>query len=245
MRNDGFIEIWDLVRFRLRDTIGPFPGGLEHLAMFDPRGRILGFYTKAGSSFLDLATREVVYKRTGWLRFFSPEGEAFVGSDGAMIRLNLDRGRAEIAPQFRSSEWGCLSTDGALLASTDDYSLTFRLWSWNPLKLMAELKGHAAVVSAAAFSHDNRTLASGDTSGVVKLWNVATRKELLTLERQVNAIAQLQFSPDDKTLAVSTSAGESMTITLYHAAGDAPPRVAEVAPVKTTQLDQVQPERPR
>ena len=110
---------------------------------------------------------------------------------------------------------------------------------------MAELKGHAAGVSAAAFSHDNRTLASGDTSGVVKLWNVATGKELLTLEQQVNGIGQLQFSPDGKTLAVNTSAGETMTITLYHTAKDLTARIAEVAPAKTTQLDKVQPDRPR
>jgi eukaryotic-like serine/threonine-protein kinase len=245
MRNDGFIEIWDLVRFRLRDTIGPVPGGLERLAMFDPRGRILSFYTKAGSSFLDLATHEVIYKATGSSRFFSPEGEAFVGAD-SMIRVNLNRRRAEIAPQFRWSEFGFFSADGALLASTDHFSLTFRLWSWNPLKLMAELKGHAAVVNAAAFSRDNQTLASGDVSGVVKLWNVATGKELLTLEQQVNGIAQLQFSPDDKkTLAVNTRAGETMTITLYHTAEDLTACVAEVAPAKTTKLDKVQPDRPR
>ena len=246
MRNDGFIEIWDLVRFRLRDTIGPIPGGLEHLAMFHPRGRILGFYTKAGSSFLDLATHEIIYKLPGTLRFYSPEGEAFVDGPNSMIRLNLDRGQEEIAPQLGPGECCFFSSDGALLASLDRVSRSVGLWSCNPLKLMAELKGHAAVVHAAAFSRDNQTLASGDVSGVVKFWNVATGKELLTLERYSSGIAQLQFSPDDKTLAaLCTNSGESVTITLYHTAEDLTARVAEVAPAKTTQLDKVQPDRPR
>ena len=38
--------------------------------------------------------------------------------------------------------------------------------------------------------------------------------------------------PDNKTLAVSSLAGESVTITLYHAAADAPSRVAEIAKLR-------------
>jgi len=249
MKKDGFIEIWDLVRWRLRDTIGPIPGGLEHLAKFDPRERILCFTTtNDGLNFLDLSTHEIIYKHDRSLRFFSPEGEAFVDGPSTMIRLNIDRRQAEITPQFGTTEYGSFSADGTLLASANLKSPSLKLWSWNPLKLIVELKGHDAIVPAAAFSHDNQTLATGDTSGVVKLWNVATGKELLTLGRHTNEIAQIQFSPDDRTLVVSSYAakwGEAMTITLYHTAEDTAPRAEKVAPSAATRLDKVQPDRPR
>ena len=192
--------------------------------MFDPRGRILGFHTKAGSNFLDLSTHEVIYKQTGWLRFFFPKGEAFV-DDGSMTRLDRDRRRAEVTPEIGGSgPGGFFSADETLLATFDRPSgRSFKLWSWNPPKLKTELKGHEAIVSAAAFSHDKRTLASGDESGVVKLWNVATGKDLVALEQHTSRVAQIQFSPDDKTVAVCSGAakpGGTATIALWQTAED-------------------------
>ena len=137
MRNDGFIEVWDLDRFRLRDTIEPIPGGLEHLGQFDPRGRIINLLTKNGCLFLDLSTHKIIDKQAGWFLFFSPEGGGFVATSGGVMKLNLDRGQAEVMPEFMNTEHGSFWRMGlSWLCPTA--SRLFKLWSWRPLKLMAD-----------------------------------------------------------------------------------------------------------
>ena len=69
------------------------------------------------------------------------------------------------------------------------------------------LDGHPVGVNVMAFSPDGRTLATGDTTGLVKLWNVATLRPRATL-RGINPGAQsLVFSPDGSRLATLVDLG--------------------------------------
>src|SRR5262249_55198497 len=55
------------------------------------------------------------------------------------------------------------------------------LWDLATGDARISLKGHAARISALAFSGDGRGLATADERGAVKLWEVATGRERATL----------------------------------------------------------------
>jgi WD40 repeat protein len=74
---------------------------------------------------------------------------------------------------------------------------------------LASLPGHSGFVWGAAFSPDNRRLATGGTSAqeAVKLWDLATHRELLTLQGEGELFAHIAFSPDASTLMVTSFVG--------------------------------------
>jgi WD40 repeat protein len=77
------------------------------------------------------------------------------------------------------------------------------------------LKGHTAIVSAAAFSPDGKTIASGSNDKSIKLWDVATGKNTSTFKGSSDFIKSVAFSPDGKTLA---SAEFHRTIRIWNVA---------------------------
>ena len=119
---DGVIAIWDLLRWRLRDTIGPIPGleprGVFH-PMFDPTERIVALHMGDFSNFLDLSKHKIICKQRAWLRAFSPEGEAILEGPGSMFRLNLESMRVDSIPALIAKLTSCTfsSADGTLLVT--------------------------------------------------------------------------------------------------------------------------------
>src|SRR5262249_1357976 len=81
----------------------------------------------------------------------------------------------------------------------------------------ASLTGHSAPVSAAAFSRDGKTLATGSFDKSVKLWDVAGRKQKTNLipdefnPAANEVILSLAYSPDGRILATG---GWSPTVKL-------------------------------
>lgn len=57
----------------------------------------------------------------------------------------------------------------------------------------------------AAFAPDNRTLAVGSGSGVVRLWNLATKQVRATFRGHFSRVSSVAFSPDGRMLASSGS----------------------------------------
>ena len=59
---------------------------------------------------------------------------------------------------------------------------------------------HAGPVSALAYSHDGKILASGSEDGTIRLWDAATGKELQCLAREQGMVAEVHFSADGQRL---------------------------------------------
>jgi WD40 repeat protein/serine/threonine protein kinase len=80
------------------------------------------------------------------------------------------------------------------------------------------LRGHKGAILTLAFSPDGKTLASGDSLGIVKLWDVASGAECATLVRGSSGGGELAFSPDGKILAYSGGGAGGATVTLWEVA---------------------------
>lgn len=76
------------------------------------------------------------------------------------------------------------------------------------LKLRSQLNGHAVAIKSVTCSADGRTIASGDSSGLVIVWDRTGGKELRKLTGPADAsVITLSFSSDGKRLAAAYSNG--------------------------------------
>ena len=66
---------------------------------------------------------------------------------------------------------------------------------------------YESVISAVAYSPDNRLLVTGSAKGAVRVWDLATQKLLRTLPRRSQAIRSISFTRDGKRLLVSAYDG--------------------------------------
>uniref|UniRef100_A0AC11BHW4 Apoptotic peptidase activating factor 1 n=1 Tax=Ovis aries TaxID=9940 RepID=A0AC11BHW4_SHEEP len=101
-----------------------------------------------------------------------------------------------------------ISSDGAKFSSTSA-DKTAKIWSFELLSPLHELRGHKGCVRCSSFSVDNTMLATGDDNGEIRIWNVSNG-ELLHLCAPISVeegasthggwVTDLCFSPDTKML---------------------------------------------
>jgi WD40 repeat protein len=105
------------------------------------------------------------------------------------------------------------SHDGRYLVAASGKSVTLwdlSAWPDEPL-FVDQLEGHSGQVVLAAFSPDDRLLATADSNGSIWVWNLETRRSVGVWPGSIGAVRALAFSPDGAWLA---SGGADGTIRL-------------------------------
>lgn len=97
------------------------------------------------------------------------------------------------------------SPDGKWLVLTG-YSI--HLWNTDDPSMVLKFESDS-YGNPVAISHDNQTVAVGDSSGVIQLWDVVTRKRAATLRGHTDGIVGLSFHPQKNILMSRSADGTS------------------------------------
>jgi WD40 repeat protein len=101
---------------------------------------------------------------------------------------------------------------GAPLLATGHDDGVVRVWDWADRRLLHELRGHEAAISAVSFNWDRSRLATAGEDRLIRLWDLAEGKRVATLEGHTDRIPGLAWHPDNRRLF---SAGWDTTVRVW------------------------------
>ncbi len=209
MQLRGPIELWD-VETGEQLTVLPEGIGVEFLG----DGKTLAIIDRDHWEFTiwDVATRSEIAKFPKGRHFrFSGDGKtlAIINNDGYAIWDIATR--SEIATHNPIVEWFeispehfMLSQDGTLLVTADAHGTVAVRETKNAKQLRLVTTGYTKPFTALAFSHDGKTLASGNSTSNLQLWDTHTGTKQNTIKAAAHKIAGLAFAPDNVTLTAVT-----------------------------------------
>src|SRR6516165_4139092 len=93
--------------------------------------------------------------------------------------------------------------DGML--ATSGFGDGIRFWDAPTGKQLRHLRGLPGDVDSLAFSPDGKTLACGNSNGVISFWDVATTKQVRRTPGHLDRLNAVAISPDGRTLATASS----------------------------------------
>ncbi len=206
----GPIELWD-VETGEQLTVLPAGIGVEFLG----DGKTLAIIDREHAEFTiwDVATRSEIAKfPKGRDIRFSGDGKtlAIINNDGYAIWDIATR--SEIATHNPIVEWFeisperfMLSQDGTLLVTADEQGTVAVRETKNAKQLHLVTTGYTKPFTALAFSHDGKTIASGDSTSNIQLWDTHTGTKQNTIKAAAHKIAGLAFATDNVTLTAVTN----------------------------------------
>ena len=202
----GPIELWDV---ETGEQLAVLPDGRD--ATFSGDGKTVALKYMGGKSdctIWDIATRRKIaeFPRTLNIRF-SGDGKtlAIINNDGYAIWDIATR--SEIAAHNPVVEWFeisperfMLSQDGTLLVTADAHGTVAVRETKNAKQLRLVTTGYTKPFTALAFSHDGKTIVSGDSTSNLQLWDTHTGTKQNTIKAAANKIEGLAFATDNVTL---------------------------------------------
>ena len=199
----GPTELWD-VETGEQLTVLPYGIGIEFLG----DGKTLAIIEYGECTIWDVATRSEIAKfPKGRHVRFSGDGKtlAIIDNDGYAIWDIATR--SEIAAHNSVVEWFeisperfMLSQDGTLLVTADEHGTVAVRETKNTKQLRLVTTGYTKPFTALAFSHDGKTLASGDSTSNLQLWDTHTGTKQNTIKAAAYKIEGLAFATDNVTL---------------------------------------------
>ncbi len=197
----GPTELWDAETGE-QLTVLPYGIGIEFLG----DGKTLAIIEYGECTIWDVATRSKIAKfPKGRHVRFSGDGKilAIINNDGYAIWDIATR--SEIAAHNSVVEWFeisperfMLSQDGTLLVTADAHGTVAVRETKNAKQLRLVTTGYTKPFMALAFSHDGKTIASGDSN--IQLWDTHTGTKQNTIKAAAYKIEGLAFDTDNITL---------------------------------------------
>lgn len=203
----GPIELWDV---DTGEQLAVSPYGIG--PTFSGDGKTVAIKGNGECTIWDIATRRKIaeFPRTPNVQF-SGDGKtlAIIENDGYATWDIVTR--SEIASHNPVVEWFeisperfMLSQDGALLVTADEHGTVAVRETKNTKQLHLVTTGYTKPFTALAFSHDGKTIASGDSTGTIQLWDTHTGTKQSTIKTAAHKIEGLAFATDNAILTAAT-----------------------------------------
>lgn len=139
--------------------------------------------------------REVTPDRDvqGWVRFSPDGGRLYAGGAGPTVVFDLATG--DRIRSFDGAGALALSPDGKTLAVATGRA-GVRLLDTTTGTTTAELSGHEAAVTGAAFSHDGSLIATVSNDQTAIVWDATTGEAVQHLQAHVGSVHTVEFGQD-------------------------------------------------
>ena len=143
---------------------------------------------------------------------FSPDGNFLISAATTEIRIwDLVRDtwrdyKKHVTHVYNTT----FNSSGTQFLSTS-LKTKFLLWDREEATVIHEFEGHSRSALVAAWSPDNKKIASGSADQTIRIWDAFSRETLHSISAHGGNIYSLHFSPDGKLLA-SASMDENIKI---------------------------------
>ncbi|MCY3742490.1 MAG: WD40 repeat domain-containing protein [Candidatus Poribacteria bacterium] len=205
----GPTELWDV---ETGEQLAVFPYGIG--ATFSGDGKTVAIKAIGGKSdcaIWDIATRRKIAEFPLTLNIrFSGDGKTLAIIEKDSYKIWNVATRSEIASHNPVVEWFeisperfMLSQDGTLLVTADEYGTVAVRETKNAKQLRLAITDYTKPFTALTFSHDGKTIASGDSSSTIHLWDTHTGAKQNTIKAAAYRIEGLAFAIDNTTLTTA------------------------------------------
>ncbi|XP_062930885.1 apoptotic protease-activating factor 1 isoform X2 [Cynocephalus volans] len=212
---DGAIEIFELLNNRVFQSSIGHKKAVQHIQFTADEKTLISSSDDSAIQVWNWQSEEYVFLQAHQetvkdFRLLKNSGLLSWSFDGTVKVWNIITGRVE--KDFVCHQGTVLSCDispDATKFSSTSADKTAKIWSFELLSSLHELRGHNGCVRCSAFSADSTLLATGDDNGEIRIWNVSNG-ELLHLCAPISVeegadthggwVTDLCFSPDSKML---------------------------------------------
>ncbi|KIJ13104.1 hypothetical protein PAXINDRAFT_81836 [Paxillus involutus ATCC 200175] len=218
--DDGSVRAWK-VKNRNEMSTGMTDGGAVYAVATSSDGRrIATAGAKKIITIWNAMTHEKVVELAGHSSEVTEVRSLAFSPDSARVVSGLDGGRVfvwstttgkPLAQLQGGGHFGlvssvCFSPSGEEIASCDRLIAgcndgSIKIFDASTGSLLAQWKGHTAIVRSIAVSHDGKWLASGSGDRTVRLWYTHTRQQIGRALRHNGEIYSVVISPDGRHLA--------------------------------------------
>ena len=218
----GPIELWDV---DTGEQLAVFTHGIG--TRFSGDGKTVAIKAISGKSdcaIWDIATRRKIAEFPLTLNIrFSGDGKTLAIIENDNYKTWDIATRSEIASHNPVVEWFeisperfMLSQDGTLLVTADEYGTVAVRETKNAKQLRFVTTGYTKPFTALAFSHDGKTIASGDSTSTIQLWDTHTGTKQNTMKAAAYKIEGLAFATDNVTLTAVNDQEDNHTVAYHH-----------------------------
>ncbi|MBV9867849.1 MAG: caspase family protein [Abitibacteriaceae bacterium] len=212
---DHKIRLWNTKTGKIQRVLTGLPEVVGSLAFSHDSKTLASEIDNKGLKLWNASTGQLqrtLKGKTTWLPLkaisFSQDNKMVVGcgGDGIIRAWNLKTGTLEhLFHSIDHSTALAFSDDSKALAISKGSKII--VWDVLTGKQQHILQGHTNNITAVAFAHDNKTLASVSWDATIRLWNTRTGALQHIITGQTSRAMSVNFSPDSRNVATGDFQG--------------------------------------